>query len=176
MELAARDLKRVSLELGGKSPNIVFADSDWERAAASSPMSVFANAGEAPARSRVYVEQSVFEGFVDRFVEATRKLVVGDPAKDETRRTRGYSGQRAAVGKMADTQGQGEPGVGGGEPAGGEGLVYIWSRPCCWGVGAGDRCWREEIFGPGGGHRAIRRRGGDAAGRERVAVRVERFV
>src|SRR4051794_23830517 len=46
MELAARDIKRVSLELGGKSPNIIFADADWQKAAEISPMSVFANAGQ----------------------------------------------------------------------------------------------------------------------------------
>src|SRR5207248_272600 len=46
MELAARDFKRISLELGGKSPNIVFADADWQKAAESSPMGVFANTGQ----------------------------------------------------------------------------------------------------------------------------------
>src|SRR5213593_3927862 len=55
MELASRDLKRISLELGGKSPNIVFADADWERAAGTSPMSVFANTGQdCCARSRLF--------------------------------------------------------------------------------------------------------------------------
>src|SRR5258708_5239854 len=61
MELAARDIKRVSLELGGKSPNIVFADADWQRAADSSPMSVFANTGQdCCARSRMFIEASIF--------------------------------------------------------------------------------------------------------------------
>ena len=56
MELASRNLTRVSLELGGKSPNIVFADADWEKAADASPMSVYANTGQnCCARSRVYV-------------------------------------------------------------------------------------------------------------------------
>ena len=58
MELASRDLKRISLELGGKSPNIVFADADWQRAAETSPMSVFANTGQdCCARSRMFVER-----------------------------------------------------------------------------------------------------------------------
>src|SRR5205814_619238 len=57
MELASRDLKRISLELGGKSPNIVFADADWKKAAETSPMSVFANTGQdCCARSRLFVE------------------------------------------------------------------------------------------------------------------------
>src|SRR5437867_3090957 len=78
MELASRDLKRISLELGGKSPNIVFADADWERAADTSPMSVFANTGQdCCARSRVFVERNIYEAFVDKFVSATKKLVVG---------------------------------------------------------------------------------------------------
>src|SRR5437660_614740 len=86
MELAARDLKRISLELGGKSPNIVFADADWQRAAETSPMSVFANTGQdCCARSRVFVERSVCEPFVDRFIAATKMLLVGDPLKPETR-------------------------------------------------------------------------------------------
>src|SRR5439155_1713107 len=66
MELASRDLKRISLELGGKSPNIVFADADWQRAAETWPMSVFANTGQdCCARSRVFVERSVCEPFDD---------------------------------------------------------------------------------------------------------------
>src|SRR5206468_3412831 len=85
MELAARDLKRVSLELGGKSPNIVFADADWEHASETSPMSVFANTGQdCCARSRVFVERSIYDEFVGKFVAATNKLVVGDPTKPET--------------------------------------------------------------------------------------------
>src|SRR5437660_747352 len=85
MELAARDLKRISLELGGKSPNIVFADADWQRAAETSPMSVFANTGpDCCARSRMFVERSISEPFLEQFVAATKKLVVGDPAKTET--------------------------------------------------------------------------------------------
>src|SRR6266700_7845513 len=85
MELASRDLKRVSLELGGKSPNIVFADADWQRAAETSPMSVFANTGQdCCARSRVFVERGIYEPFVEKFVAATKKLIVGDPTQSAT--------------------------------------------------------------------------------------------
>ena len=99
MELASRDIKRISLELGGKSPNIVFADGDWERAAETSPMSVFANTGQdCCARSRQFVERSIYEPFVERFVNATKKLLVGDPAKPETQLgPLVSSGQRASV-------------------------------------------------------------------------------
>src|ERR1051325_11716888 len=99
MELASRDLKRISLELGGKSPNIVFADADWTRAAETSPMAVFANTGQdCCARSRVFVEGSIYEPFVEKFVAVTNKLVVGDPTKPETQLGPLVSaGQRATV-------------------------------------------------------------------------------
>ncbi|GIT77855.1 MAG: hypothetical protein Ct9H300mP32_2370 [Verrucomicrobiota bacterium] len=66
MKLAANDFKRVSLKLGGKSPNIVFPDANWQRAPDESPMSVFANTGQdCCARSRMFVEQSIFDDFVN---------------------------------------------------------------------------------------------------------------
>jgi acyl-CoA reductase-like NAD-dependent aldehyde dehydrogenase len=85
MRLASANVKRISLELGGKSPNVVFADADIERFAAESPLSVFDNAGQdCCARSRILVERSVHERVVELFTEATRKLVVGDPADEKT--------------------------------------------------------------------------------------------
>ncbi|MDQ3937726.1 MAG: aldehyde dehydrogenase family protein [Chloroflexota bacterium] len=85
MRLAASNVKRVSLELGGKSPNIVFADADLERFAADSQMAVFNNAGQnCHARSRVLVERSVHEKAVELFAAETAKLLVGDPADDKT--------------------------------------------------------------------------------------------
>ena len=85
MRLAASNVKKISLELGGKSPNIVFADADLERFARESPYSVFDNAGQdCCARSRIFVERSVHEKVVQLFADATRKVVVGDPAADAT--------------------------------------------------------------------------------------------
>jgi len=85
MRLAAGNVKKISLELGGKSPNIVFADADLERFAKESPYAVFDNAGQdCCARSRIFVERSVHEKVVELFVEATRRVVVGDPADDKT--------------------------------------------------------------------------------------------
>ena len=85
MRLAAGNIKKVSLELGGKSPNIVFADADLEKFARESPYSVFDNTGQdCCARSRILVERSVHEQVVELFAEATRKIVVGDPADDAT--------------------------------------------------------------------------------------------
>jgi len=149
MELASRDLKRISLELGGKSPNVVFADADWHRAADSSPMGVFANTGQdCCARSRVYVERSIFEGFVERFVIATRQLLVGDPTRDATQIGPLVSAaQRATVEDfMADARRSGARVVAGGERLAGKG--YYLSPTILLNVGRGDRCWQEEIFGP----------------------------
>ena len=85
MRLASNNVKKISLELGGKSPNVVYADADIERFAAESPYSVFDNCGQdCCARSRILVERSVHEQVVELFAEATRKVVVGDPADDKT--------------------------------------------------------------------------------------------
>ena len=76
----ARTTKRVTLELGGKSANIVFADADLDVAADAAPGAVFDNAGQdCCARSRILVEQSVFEPFVERLVAAAARVTVGDP-------------------------------------------------------------------------------------------------
>lgn len=149
MSLAAKDIKRVSLELGGKSPNIVFADADWEKAAETSPMSVFANTGQdCCARSRMFIERSIFDRFVDRFVAATKKLVVDDPLKPETQLgPLVSSGQRASVEAFLEAA-----------KTDGNRLATGGRRPCAKGfyleptvlldVKVSDKCWREEIFGP----------------------------
>ena len=85
LRLAAGNIKKVSLELGGKSPNVVFADADLERFAAESPYAVFDNCGQdCCARSRILVERSVHDTVVELFTEATRKVRVGDPFDDTT--------------------------------------------------------------------------------------------
>ena len=85
MRLASGTIKKVSLELGGKSPNIVFADADLERFARESPYAVFDNAGQdCCARSRILVERSVHERVVEQFAAATRTVKVGDPTDEAT--------------------------------------------------------------------------------------------
>lgn len=149
MELGARDLKRLSLELGGKSPNIVFADADWQTAADRSPMSVFANTGQdCCARSRVFVEQSIYEPFLERFVAATQKLVVGDPTDTQTQLGPMVSaGQRATVEEyLADARTRGSRfACGGGRP---HPKGYYLEPTVLTDVTPADRCWREEVFGP----------------------------
>ena len=149
MELAARGLKRVSLELGGKSPNIVFADADIEQAATNSPMSVFANTGQdCCARSRVLVERKVMDCFVEKFIAATKKLIIGDPASETTQIGPLVSaGQRAVVEDfMASARSQKRSIVSGGQRWGSKG--YFFEPTIILETETTDRVWREEIFGP----------------------------
>lgn len=85
MTRCAERVKRITLELGGKSPNIVFADADVEAAAAAAPMSFLDNAGQdCCARTRILVERSVYDRFLDLLVPAVSAVVVGDPADEKT--------------------------------------------------------------------------------------------
>ncbi len=153
MRLAAGNIKKVSLELGGKSPSIVFADADLEKFARESPYSVFDNTGQdCCARSRILVERSVHEQVVERFAEATRKIVVGDPADDATEvGTLVSFKQRERVQDYIEIGlGEGAQVVIGGEPpsdptlAGGAYLLPTVFD----GVDNDMRIAREEIFGP----------------------------
>lgn len=85
MTRCAERVKRLTLELGGKSPNLVFADADVEAAAAAAPMSFLDNAGQdCCARTRILVERSVYDRFLDLLVPAVSAVVVGDPADEKT--------------------------------------------------------------------------------------------
>ncbi len=149
MELASKGIKRISLELGGKSPNIVFADADLEKAAAQSPGSVFANTGQdCCARSRVFVERRIFKEFMDRFISATKELKVDDPAKETTQLGPMVSvGQRESVEKFIESaKSAGRRIAFGGERVFQKGAFLqptVISEP-----ELNDRVWREEIFGP----------------------------
>src|SRR5215207_4753967 len=84
-ELASQSIKRVTLELGGKSANIVFADADLEQAAGSAPLAVFGNAGQdCCARSRILVEKSAVDRFLEALERSVNSLRVGDPLDKET--------------------------------------------------------------------------------------------
>jgi acyl-CoA reductase-like NAD-dependent aldehyde dehydrogenase len=85
MRAAAGTIKRVTLELGGKSANVVFADADLERAAASAPYAVFDNASQdCCARSRILVQRSAYDRFLELLIAATDAVKVGDPKSEET--------------------------------------------------------------------------------------------
>lgn len=146
MALAARGIKRVSLELGGKSPNIIFADADVDKAAASSPMSVFANTGQdCCARSRVFVERPVFDRFVEKFVETTRALKVGSPSNAETQIGPLVSRQQRETVEGYLATAHGRDIVGGERP---DGPGYFVRPAVVLGCESSDVVWREEIFGP----------------------------
>ena len=142
MRGAAGTIKRVTLELGGKSANVVFADADLERAAAAAPYAVFDNAGQdCCARSRILVEASVYDRFAELLVEATRGVKVGDPEDDATEMGPLVSAaHREQVASFVD----GEP-LYCGEVPDGKGYWYpatlVEARPA-------DRIAREEVFGP----------------------------
>ncbi len=142
MQGAAGTIKRVTLELGGKSANVVFADADLERAAAAAPYAVFDNAGQdCCARSRVLVERSVYDRFLDLFVGATGNVKVGDPAEESTEMGPLISADhREKVASFVD----GEPAFRGDVPDG-PGYWY----PCTIVEASNDdRIAREEVFGP----------------------------
>lgn len=85
MRLCANNITRVSLELGGKAANVVFADADMERCVESSVFSVFGNTGQdCCARSRMLVERSIYDEFVERFAGRTEKLQIGQPLDEKT--------------------------------------------------------------------------------------------
>ncbi|MEX2211518.1 MAG: aldehyde dehydrogenase family protein [Gaiellaceae bacterium] len=144
MRGAAGTIKRVTLELGGKSANVVFADADLERAAAAAPYAVFDNAGQdCCARSRILVERSVYERFLELLVEATGQLRVGDP-EDETTEM-GPLVSAAHRERVASFLDDGVEVVFSGEAPVGPGF---WFPPTLVACANEDRCAREEIFGP----------------------------
>lgn len=153
MKIAADGIKRVSLELGGKSPNIVFADSDVEKAARSSVLAVFGNAGQdCCARSRAFVEQSAHDKFVEAFIDQTKKTVIGDPLDDATEIGPMVSmKQRQSVCDYIEIgKREGATLAFGGEtPTGGIFDAGSYLRPAVF-TGANNkmRTSQEEIFGP----------------------------
>jgi betaine-aldehyde dehydrogenase len=153
MRLASGNVKKVSLELGGKSPNIVFADADLEKFARESPYSVFDNSGQdCCARSRILVERSVHERVVELFTAATRKVKVGDPADEATEMGTMVSlRQRDRVREYIEI-GLGEGAslvIGGDAPADPALAAGAYLMPTVFdGVSNDMRIAREEIFGP----------------------------
>jgi acyl-CoA reductase-like NAD-dependent aldehyde dehydrogenase len=143
MKGAADSIKRVTLELGGKSANVVFADGDLEAAANAAPYAVFGNAGQdCCARSRILVEQSAYDRFLELLIGATKGVNVGDPENDETEMGPLVSAdQRDAVSSYVD----GNVAYQGNTPGG----PGYWFPPTVLApVSNDERAAREEIFGP----------------------------
>ena len=152
MRLAATDIKRVTLELGGKSPNIVFADADLASAVPSSVWSIFYSAGQScEARSRILVERSIHDEFVERFVTTAAKIVVGDPLDPATHVGALISeGQLATVDSyVAIAREEGATVALGGERLGGDLANGVFYAPTVLTNVTNDmRVAQEEIFGP----------------------------
>jgi acyl-CoA reductase-like NAD-dependent aldehyde dehydrogenase len=143
MQGAAGTIKRVTLELGGKSANVIFGDADIEAAAASAPNAVFANAGQdCCARSRILVERRALDRVMELFVDATQNLRVGDPEDERTEMGPLISAEhRDNVASYVD----GEVAFKGTTPNG----RGFWFPPTLLGPISNDaRAAREEIFGP----------------------------
>ncbi len=152
MREAAGTLKRVSLELGGKSPNIVFADADLEAAARGALTGIFYNKGEVcAAGSRLLVEERVHDELVERVVERARTLKVGDPLDKATRMGPVVSRQQyeTVLGYIEAGRREGARLVAGGERAAvGDGKGYFLQPTVFTGVTNRMTIAREEIFGP----------------------------
>jgi acyl-CoA reductase-like NAD-dependent aldehyde dehydrogenase len=140
----ARQVKRVTLELGGKSANIVFADADLARAAATAPYAVFDNAGQdCCARSRILVQRPVYDRFLELLEPAVKAFRVEDPALETAEMGPLISAsQRETVASYVD---EAEVAFTGGCPSG----SGFWYPPTVLlAASTRDRHWREEIFGP----------------------------
>ena len=141
---AADQVKRVTLELGGKSSNIVFADADLEKAAASAPASVFDNAGQdCCARSRLLVQESVYDKFLALLEPAVKAFRVAEPSHPTAEMGPLISaGHRASVASYVDGS---DVAFAGAAPSG-DGW---WFPPTVLlARSTADRHWREEVFGP----------------------------
>jgi acyl-CoA reductase-like NAD-dependent aldehyde dehydrogenase len=141
----ARQVKRVTLELGGKSANIVFADADLERAAATAPYAVFDNAGQdCCARSRILVQDSVFDRFMELLEPAVKGVAVGDPASAQTEMGPLISAAHRA--HVASYVPDGAPVAFRGSAPSGPGY---WYPPTVLApVRSDDPAYTEEVFGP----------------------------
>ena len=142
MQGASGTIKRVTLELGGKSANVIFEDADLEKAAASAPYAVFDNAGQdCCARSRILVQKSIYDRFLDELIEATKRVRVGDPTRDDTEMGPLVSAaHRETVASFVER----EPAFRGDVPDG-PGFWY----PCTVVEATNDdNVAREEVFGP----------------------------
>ncbi len=142
MQGAAGTIKRVTLELGGKSANVVFADADLERAAAAAPGAVFGNAGQdCCARSRILVERSAYDRFLGLLETATRGVRVGDPEGDAEMGPLISADHREKVASFVEDdrvafRGDAPDGAG------------FWFPATVVEASNDDRVAREEVFGP----------------------------
>jgi acyl-CoA reductase-like NAD-dependent aldehyde dehydrogenase len=144
MRKAADQVKRVTLELGGKSANIVFADADVDKAAAAAPSSVFENAGQdCCARSRILVEASVYDRFMEGLEKSVKGYKVGDPTDEATEM--GPLVSKKHFENVEQYLSDGNVAFRGNAPTG---KGYFMAPAVLTPDKLNDRCMTEEIFGP----------------------------
>ena len=144
MRKAADQVKRVTLELGGKSANIVFADADVDKAAAAAPSSVFENAGQdCCARSRILVEASVYDRFMEGLEKSVKAYKVGDPTNEATEM--GPLVSKKHFENVEEYLSDGNVAFRGNAPTG---KGYFMAPAVLTPDKLTDRCMTEEIFGP----------------------------
>jgi betaine-aldehyde dehydrogenase len=144
MRKAADQVKRVTLELGGKSANIVFADADVDKAAAAAPSSVFENAGQdCCARSRILVEASVYDRFMEGLEKSVKAYKVGDPSDEATEM--GPLVSKKHFENVDEYLSDGNVAFRGNAPTG---KGYFMAPVVLTPNKLTDRCMTEEIFGP----------------------------
>ncbi|MFD3995610.1 aldehyde dehydrogenase family protein [Streptomyces sp. NPDC058548] len=144
MAKCADQVKRVTLELGGKSPNIVFADADLEAAAAATPMSFLDNSGQdCCARTRILVQRSAYDRFMELLTPAIEEIVVGDPADERTQM--GPLISRAQLDRVRSYVPDDLPGIRGKAP---EGPGFWFPPTVLTGLSEDAPCAVEEVFGP----------------------------
>jgi aminomuconate-semialdehyde/2-hydroxymuconate-6-semialdehyde dehydrogenase len=151
MSAAAKSLKKLSYELGGKNPNIIFADSDLDEVIETTLKSSFVNQGEVClCGSRIYVERAAYDQFVNKFVAKAKELKVGDPFDPQTKvgaviGEEHYNRVMSYI-KLAKEEG-GEILIGGGRPQGLD-KGYFIEPTIIVGLNSQCRVVNEEIFGP----------------------------
>jgi len=149
MKLAGDNLKRVSLELGGKAPNIVFADSDIDAAVNGAMRGIFFNQGEVCcAGSRLFLEEKIHDQFLSKLKTRAEKMVVGNPLDPQTQMGAQVSEEqfRKILGYVEKGKSEGAKVLTGGTPAQGQG--YFIKPTILEGVNNRMSVAREEIFGP----------------------------
>lgn len=150
MKAAAPTLKKLSFELGGKNPNIIFADADMDDVIETTLRSSFINQGEVClCGSRIYVERPVYDEFLTRFAEKTKELKVGDPFAEDTKVGALVSEEhyRKVLKYLDIAKEEGGTFVAGGKKADMDKGFYV-EPTIITGLGKDSRCVREEIFGP----------------------------
>ena len=151
MKAAAPTIKKLSFELGGKNPNVIFADADLDDVIDTTMRSSFINQGEVClCGSRIYVERPIYDEFLEKFAARTKELVVGDPFDPDTKVGALVSEEHynKVLGYLDIAKEEGGTFLTGGKVPEGLDKGFFVEPTIITGLGKDSRCVREEIFGP----------------------------